>query len=126
MAIEDHHPSPSPSSTNDDDFLLLFLSSSFSMASPSHPSPQPAAFPPSSSSLADANSSLLAEHFPLIIEHQQQQCIEVSEAIRAQGVDDLASWAFVQCAIAVVYSCLFILGLLGNGSVLLAFAQNKR
>lgn len=57
---------------------------------------------------------------------KQPECIEVSEAIRAQGVDDLTSSASVQCAIAVVYGCLFLLGLLGNGSVLLAFAQNKR
>uniref|UniRef100_A0A915LX88 G-protein coupled receptors family 1 profile domain-containing protein n=1 Tax=Meloidogyne javanica TaxID=6303 RepID=A0A915LX88_MELJA len=57
---------------------------------------------------------------------QQIVCTEVSEAILAQGIDDLTSWAAVQCAIAAAYGCLFLLGLLGNGSVLLAFAQNKR
>ncbi|KAF7638354.1 G_PROTEIN_RECEP_F1_2 domain-containing protein, partial [Meloidogyne graminicola] len=57
---------------------------------------------------------------------QQQICTEVSEAILAQGIDDLTSWAAVQCAIGVAYGCLFLLGLFGNGSVLLAFAQNKR
>uniref|UniRef100_A0A914HJ31 G-protein coupled receptors family 1 profile domain-containing protein n=1 Tax=Globodera rostochiensis TaxID=31243 RepID=A0A914HJ31_GLORO len=56
----------------------------------------------------------------------KRECIEVAEAIRAQGINDLASWPSFQSGFTIVYGCLFLLGLLGNGSVLLAFAQNKR
>uniref|UniRef100_A0A183C2K2 G_PROTEIN_RECEP_F1_2 domain-containing protein n=1 Tax=Globodera pallida TaxID=36090 RepID=A0A183C2K2_GLOPA len=60
------------------------------------------------------------------VQTAKKECIEVAEAIRAQGINDLASWPSFQSGFTIVYGCLFLLGLLGNGSVLLAFAQNKR
>uniref|UniRef100_A0A915DRA1 G-protein coupled receptors family 1 profile domain-containing protein n=1 Tax=Ditylenchus dipsaci TaxID=166011 RepID=A0A915DRA1_9BILA len=56
----------------------------------------------------------------------QPICIHVSDAIRAQGIDDVTSRTFVQILFGLVYGCLFALGLTGNGSVLWAVIQNKR
>ncbi|KAI1723886.1 7 transmembrane receptor (rhodopsin family) domain-containing protein [Ditylenchus destructor] len=53
-------------------------------------------------------------------------CIHVSDAIRAQGIDDVTSWAIVQVLFGLVYSGLFLLGLAGNGGVLWAVCRNKR
>uniref|UniRef100_A0A914CPM2 G-protein coupled receptors family 1 profile domain-containing protein n=1 Tax=Acrobeloides nanus TaxID=290746 RepID=A0A914CPM2_9BILA len=59
-------------------------------------------------------------------ETKESECLDVSTLIRAQGIDDLTSWLGVQLFFALVYSILFVLGIFGNGSVVIAVAQNKR
>uniref|UniRef100_A0AC34Q0F4 G-protein coupled receptors family 1 profile domain-containing protein n=1 Tax=Panagrolaimus sp. JU765 TaxID=591449 RepID=A0AC34Q0F4_9BILA len=56
----------------------------------------------------------------------EEHCIHVSEAIRAQGIDDWTSWFIVKFGFTIVYTTLFVLGIVGNGGVLVAVAHNKR
>ncbi|KAK0410259.1 hypothetical protein QR680_005030 [Steinernema hermaphroditum] len=53
-------------------------------------------------------------------------CVEVSEAIRAQGIDDVTRWPLVQAIFGLVYGVIFLIGLCGNGGIIVAVVQNKR
>jgi hypothetical protein len=65
-------------------------------------------------------------------------CVDVSAAIKLQGLDDLTrchsgsllsrsfSYAVVKLLFILVYGSLFAIGLVGNGGVIAAVAQNKR
>ncbi|KAE9550809.1 hypothetical protein FO519_005981 [Halicephalobus sp. NKZ332] len=55
-----------------------------------------------------------------------EECIHVTEAIRAQGIDDWTSWISIKFIFLIFYTTLFVLGIMGNGGVLVAVAHNKR
>uniref|UniRef100_A0A7E4ZS01 G_PROTEIN_RECEP_F1_2 domain-containing protein n=1 Tax=Panagrellus redivivus TaxID=6233 RepID=A0A7E4ZS01_PANRE len=56
----------------------------------------------------------------------EQECIHLSQAIAEQGIEDITSWTSVTVLFTIVYSALFVLGIIGNGGVLVAVAHNKR
>ncbi|WKY08818.1 hypothetical protein Q1695_001754 [Nippostrongylus brasiliensis] len=53
-------------------------------------------------------------------------CILVVDAIRSEGLDDVTTRLFVKSAFTLVYGLLFVLGLVGNGGVVFAMANNRR
>ncbi|EYC01503.1 hypothetical protein Y032_0106g3730 [Ancylostoma ceylanicum] len=53
-------------------------------------------------------------------------CILIADAIRSEGLDDVTTQLFVKSAFTLVYGLLFILGLVGNGGVVFAMANNRR
>ncbi|KAL6741048.1 hypothetical protein Aduo_014344 [Ancylostoma duodenale] len=53
-------------------------------------------------------------------------CILIADAIRSEGLDDVTTQLFVKSAFTLVYGFLFILGLVGNGGVVFAMANNRR
>ncbi|CAJ0590956.1 unnamed protein product [Cylicocyclus nassatus] len=53
-------------------------------------------------------------------------CILIADAIRSEGLDDVTTQLFVKSAFTLVYGTLFILGLVGNGGVVFAMANNRR
>ncbi|KAE9414730.1 hypothetical protein Angca_006212, partial [Angiostrongylus cantonensis] len=53
-------------------------------------------------------------------------CILIADAIKSEGLNDLTTKIGVKSAFTLVYSLLFIFGLVGNGGVVLAMAKNRR
>ncbi|KAI6187049.1 7TM GPCR domain containing protein [Aphelenchoides besseyi] len=58
--------------------------------------------------------------------NEETACTHISEAIAAQGIDDLTSRGYIQALFGLIYGVIFVFGLIGNGGVLIAVAQNKR
>ncbi|CAI4223542.1 unnamed protein product [Auanema sp. JU1783] len=57
---------------------------------------------------------------------ENESCIHIAAAIRAQGIDDVTAHLTVKTLFTLIYSCLFVVGLFGNGGVLWAVARNRR
>ncbi|CAO4378042.1 unnamed protein product [Caenorhabditis nigoni] len=53
-------------------------------------------------------------------------CIQIAEAIAAQGIDDITVDFYIRTIFTFLYGFLFVLGIFGNGGVLWAVARNKR
>ncbi|KJH45356.1 7 transmembrane receptor [Dictyocaulus viviparus] len=53
-------------------------------------------------------------------------CILIADAIRSEGLHDVTTQLGVKSAFTLVYSLLFIFGLIGNGGVVYAMARNRR
>ncbi|EGT44130.1 hypothetical protein CAEBREN_05580 [Caenorhabditis brenneri] len=53
-------------------------------------------------------------------------CIQIAEAIAAQGIDDITVDFYIRSIFTFLYGFLFVLGIFGNGGVLWAVARNKR
>ncbi|CAD6192332.1 unnamed protein product [Caenorhabditis auriculariae] len=58
--------------------------------------------------------------------HDNGSCIQIADAIRAQGIEDLTSELYVRSVFTLLYGWLFGVGLIGNGGVLWAVAHNRR
>ncbi|KAJ1347639.1 hypothetical protein KIN20_002753 [Parelaphostrongylus tenuis] len=53
-------------------------------------------------------------------------CILIADAIKSEGLNDVTTKIGVKSAFILVYSLLFIFGLVGNGGVVFAMANNQR
>ncbi|CAB3398105.1 unnamed protein product [Caenorhabditis bovis] len=59
-------------------------------------------------------------------EETSGECLQIADAIKAQGIDDITEDIYIRSVFTFLYGFLFILGILGNGGVLWAVARNKR
>ncbi|KAI6214007.1 7TM GPCR domain containing protein [Aphelenchoides besseyi] len=72
-------------------------------------------------------SSMSTNHLDSTVSgNEETACTHISEAIAAQGIDDLTSRGYIRALFGLIYGVIFVFGLIGNGGVLIAVAQNKR
>ncbi|KAI6190542.1 7TM GPCR domain containing protein [Aphelenchoides bicaudatus] len=106
--------------------LKGFAQNTHSSRPPAHGGLATTTAPTLSSFLLEMVDSTSIELSSVEMDEGGPECTHISEAIKAQGIDDLTSETSIQALFGLAYGILFFLGLCGNGGVLLAVAQNKR
>ncbi|VIO99254.1 conserved hypothetical protein,hypothetical protein [Brugia malayi] len=54
------------------------------------------------------------------------KCVQITEAILARGINDITRWLTIEVLFSFLYGLLMLIGITGNGSVLIAFTKNRR